>query len=398
VPGRERIQPAVTIAAGVLAAACLGKVAAVSVVVGQAFRLSPLALGAAISLITFVTAAVATPAGLWLRGKDARRWLAAGLAVMAVAGGAVALVPPSTVALICLRTIEGIGYLLIVVGGPGALAGQVSVSRRPAALALWGACTPAGLAVSAVAGGFAAGSGGWREWFAVLAIMCAGLAGVMTMPARGNARAAPAATTASAQGRGNLAAPLLLACGFGALSLMTVAIVSLLPSYLSTQMGMSVTAAGATTAVVAAASIPGNAYAAILLRRGVRPGLLACSMLACPALAAAAFAAATPLPARVGAAAALIFAVGIAASGAYASLPRVTRRIDDLPVANGVMIQLGSLGALTGPPILAAITGLRHWQLTSYLVTPAAVLSAAAMAAATMFPVTAGHARRGMRR
>ena len=130
-PGRERVQPAVTIAAGVLAAACLGKVAAVSVVVGQAFRLSPLALGAAISLITFVTAAVATPAGLWLRGKDARRWLAAGLAVMAAAGGAVALVPPSTVALICLRTIEGIGYLLIVVGGPGALAGQVSVSRRP---------------------------------------------------------------------------------------------------------------------------------------------------------------------------------------------------------------------------------------------------------------------------
>ena len=139
-PGRERVQPAVTIAAGVLAAACLGKVAAVSVVVGQAFRLSPPALGAAISLITFVTAAVATPAGLWLRGKDARRWLAAGLAVMAVAGGAVALVPPSTVALICLRTIEGIGYLLIVVGGPGALAGQVSVSRRPAALALWRAC------------------------------------------------------------------------------------------------------------------------------------------------------------------------------------------------------------------------------------------------------------------
>jgi len=79
-----------------------------------------------------------------------------------------------------------------VVGGPGALAGQVSVSRRPAALALWGACTPAGLAVSAVAGGFAAGSGGWREWFAVLAIMCAGLAGVMAMPARGNVRAAPA--------------------------------------------------------------------------------------------------------------------------------------------------------------------------------------------------------------
>ncbi len=381
---RERDHPAVTVAAGVLAAACLGKVAPVSVLVGQAFRLSPWALGAAISLITFVTAAVATPAGMWLRGRDARPWLAIGLTVMAVAGGAAALVPPSPVALICLRAAEGFGYLLIVVGGPAALVGQVSAARRPAALALWGACTPAGLAVSAAAGGFAASSGRWREWFAVLAIMCAGLAGAMAMLAHGNAGAAPAAIPAAARSRGNLAAPLLLACGFGALSLMTVAIVSLLPSYLTTQMGMSVIAAGAMTAVVATASLPGNACAAVLLRRGVRPGLLACSLLACPALAAAAFAKPTPLPARIGAAAALIFAVGIAASGAYASLPRVTRHIADLPVANGVMIQLGSLGALIGPPILAAITGLRHWQLTAYFVTPAAVFGAVAMAGATL--------------
>jgi hypothetical protein len=398
VPGREWLQPAVTIAAGVLAGACLGKVAPVSVAVGQAFRLSPLALGAAISLITFVTAAVATPAGIWLRGRDARRWLAVGLAVMAAAGVAVALVPPSAAALIGLRTVEGSGYLLIVVGGPGALVGQVSVSRRSAALALWGACTPAGLAVSSAAGGFAATGGQWREWFAVLAILCAGVAGLMLMLARGNAAAGPTATPASPQGRGNLAAPLLLAGGFGALSLMTVAILSLFPSYLSSRMGMSVTAAGATTAIVAAASVPGNACAAILLRRGVRPGLLACSALACPALAAAAFAGAFPAAARVGAAAALVFAVGIAASGGYASLPRVTRLIDDLPVANGVMIQLGSFGALIGPPILAAITGLRHWQLTGYLVTPAAVVSAAAMAGATLFPATAEHARRLVRR
>jgi len=397
VPARERVQPAGTIAAGVLAAACLGKVAPVSVVVGQAFRISPLALGAAISLITFVTAAVATPAGLWLRRRDARRWLAAGLAVMAAAGGAMALAPSTTAALICLRTIEGIGYLLIVVGGPAALARQVSISRRPAALALWGVCTPAGLALSAAAGGFAASSGAWREWFAVLAIMCAGLAGVMPMLARGSAGAAPNATPGGARGLGKLAAPLLLACGFGALSLMTVAIVSLLPSYLSTQAGMSATAAGATTAIVAAASIPGNAAAAILLRRGVRPGLLACSMLACPALAAAAFAGAIPLPARIGGAAALIFAVGIAASGAYASLPSITRHIDDLPVTNGVMIQLGSLGALIGPPIFAAVTGLRHWQLIGYLATPPALLSAVAMAAATLLPATAEQSRQVVR-
>jgi hypothetical protein len=40
--------------------------------------------------------------------------------------------------------------------------------------------------------------------------------------------------------------------------------------------------------------------------------------------------------------------------------------------------------AAPGPPIFAAITGLRHWHLIAYLVTPAAIISAAAIAAATL--------------
>ena len=380
----EWARPASTIAAGVLAAACLGKVAPVSAVVGEAFRLSPFALGATISLITLVAAAIAAPAGMWLRDRDPRPWLALGLVVMAVAGGAMTLIPSSQVALIFLRAVEGIGYLLIVVGGPGALVRQMSGARTSVALALWGVCTPAGLAVAAVAGGLAASRTGWREWFAVMAVMCAGLAGVVAKLIRGQNAGATAAPRPTARRRGELAAPLLLSCGFGALSLMTVAIVALLPSYLSTQLGLPTAAAGAATAAAAAASIPGNACAAVLLRRGVRPGLLACSMLACPALAAAAFAGAVPLPASIGAAAALVFVVGIAASAAYASLPKVTRLIDDLPLANGILVQFGSAGALIGPPIFTAITGLRHWDLMGYVVTPAAIVSAAAMAAATL--------------
>jgi MFS family permease len=383
VPGREWVRPASTIAAGVLAAAALGKVGPVSAQVGQAFGLSPFALGATISLITLVGAVVAAPAGRWLRDRDPRPWLAAGLAVMAVAGGAMTLAPPSRAALICLRAVEGVGYLLIVVGGPGVLVRQVSAERTRAALALWGVCTPAGLAVSAAAGGLAAGRAGWREWFAVLAAACAVLAGVVLVLARGRRQGAPAASPPADRRRPPLAAPLLLACGFGALSLMAVAILSLLPSYLI-QRGLPPAAAGAATAAAAAASIPGNACAAALLRRGARPGLLTCSMLACPALAAVTFARAVPLPAAVGGAAALIFAVGIAASAAYASLPEVTRSQHDLPLANGILIQLGSVGALIGPPVFAAVTGLRHWELIAYLAIPAAIVGAAAMASATL--------------
>jgi MFS family permease len=389
VPGREWVRPASTIAAGVLAAAALGKVGPVSAQVGRAFGLSPFALGATISLITLVSAVLAAPAGQWLRDRDPRPWLAAGLAVMAVAGGAMTLAPPSRAALIGLRAAEGAGYLLIVVGGPGVLVQQVSAGRARAALAQWGACTPAGLAVSAAAGGLAASRAAWQDWFAVLAAACAVLAGVVLALARGQRRGAPVAPPPADRSRLPLVAPLLLAGGFGALSLMAVAILSLLPTYLI-QRGLPPAAAGAATAAVAAASIPGNACAAALLRRGVRPGLLACSMLACPPLAGVTFARAVPLPAAVGGAAALVFAVGIAASAGYASLPEVTRSRHDLPLANGIMIQLGSVGGLIGPPVFAAVTGLRHWQLIAYLAIPAVIVGAAGMASATLARHQAG--------
>jgi predicted MFS family arabinose efflux permease len=381
-PGPEGARQAGTLAAGVLAAACLGSIAPVSALIRNAFRLSPLTLGVTISLITLVTAAAAIPAGAWLRSRDPRPWLTVGLAVMAVAGAAMTLAAPSQPALIGLRAVEGIGYLLIVVGGPAALAGGASSARSTVALALWGACTPAGLAVGALAGGYAASTIGWRAWFAALAVACAALAGMLLL-AGGQEHRPAQAPGRRIRPRAEVAAALWLASGFAALSLMTVAIVSVLPAYLSGR-GLAQATAGAATAVVAAASLPGNACAAVLLRRGVPPGPLTCSMVLCPVLAAVAFSGAVPRSACIAAAAALVFAVGIAASAAYVSLPRIVGVAEDLPFANGILMQFGSAGALIGPPIFAAVTGLRHWDAVGYLVAPAAIISAAAMARATM--------------
>jgi MFS family permease len=404
-----------TIAAGVMGAASLGEIAPVSADVRMAFGLSPLALGATISLITLITAAIAAPAGLWLRDRDPGPWLAGGLAVMAAGGALMTVAAPSQIALIGLRAAQGGGYLVIVVGGPVALLRRLGRDRSQTALALWGGCTPAGLAISAATGGLAAGH--WRLWFAALAAASALLAAIVVATSPRPARAIPPERTAPplpgrAIPRGpaiprapapplptpapapppaappaprppvRLGGPLLLAAGFGLLSLLTVAVVSVYPAYLSGPAGLTAAAAGGATSAVAAASLPANAAAALLLRRGVPPGLLTSAMLACPLLAFAGFASSAPVAVRIGAASLLVFAVGLAASAAYASLPAVAGRAGAVPLVNGIMVQAGCIGALVGPPLFTAVTGLRHWYLIGYLAIPAAVVSAAAMTAA----------------
>jgi len=360
----------------------------VSHAVRLAFGLSPLGLGATISLITLTTAALAAPAGIWLRHRDARPWLAAGLGIMAVTGALMTVAAPDQAALLGLRALQGAGYLVIVVGGPVALVRQLAPDRSPAALALWGGCTPAGLAISAAAGG-AAGGGLWRVWLLALAAGCAAAAGAVLVTARRPAPvplepAAAPADAAPPASRLRLAGPLQLAAGFGLLSLLAVGMVSLYPAFLTSRLSMSAAAAGAATSVVAAASIPANAVAAVLLRRGVRPSTLAGAMLACPPLAFAALAGGLPAAVIVGAGAALVFAIGLAASAAYASLPAVARSDAALPLVNGILVQVGSAGGLVGPPLFAAVTGPRPWDLIAYLTIPVAIGSAAAMVSATL--------------
>jgi hypothetical protein len=62
------------------------------------------------------------------------------------------------------------------------------------------------------------------------------------------------------------------------------------------------------------------------------------------------------------------FAVGLAASAAYTGLAALARHDGAVPLVNGIMVQAGCIGALVGPPLFAAVTGLRHWHLA----TPAA--------------------------
>lgn len=355
---------ALAIAAGVAVAAALGKVAPVAGELRATFGLSAFALGTVISLITLLTAVLAVPAASRLSGDDARRWLAGGLLLVALAGGAMALVSHPAF-LIALRVGEGMGYLLVMLTGPVVLLAQVAEARRSFVLALWGACVPAGLAISAVAGGLFGVWPGWRGWFGTLAVVCLALAAavaVFVLPAR---EASPRRPRLAMALRGGL---LPLAAGFAAVATIGVSVLSLLPTYLRTEDHLTAGAAGALTSVVASASILGSVCAGWLLHRGIRPVTLAAAALLCPVLTAMAFLPQLGLPARTAAAAMVLFAGGVAVAAGYGALPHVAPETDRLALGNGLLIQFGSIGTLLGPPVFAAATGLRHWSVSIWLV------------------------------
>ncbi|WP_206796091.1 MFS transporter [Amycolatopsis sp. MtRt-6] len=377
-----------TIAAGGAAAAALGKVAPVSDAVRGAFGLSATWLGLVISTITFVAALFALPVGEWLRHRAVGAWVAAGLAVLAVAGGLMVAVAPGAGVLVGLRVAEGAGYLLVMVGGPVVLMSQVPERRLAPVLAVWGACVPAGLALSAVAGGVLGSAWGWRGWFLLLAAVCAVLAVVAGATAGASRTPAPPGSP----GRRVTAGPLLLGTGFALTALIGVAVLSLFPLYLGSRFGLPPGTAGALTSAVAVASVPGSLLAGALLRRGVSPQALGTAALSCPVSAGLAFGGALPPAATVVMAVLLLFAAGIGVGAAYGALPSVVARPDALPAANGVLVQLGSAGTLLAPPLFAAVTGLERWERVAFLVLPAAVAGLALLIRATARrPRDAGH-------
>jgi predicted MFS family arabinose efflux permease len=346
-------------AAGVPAAIALGKIGVVGPLLRPDLGLSLPQLGLAVSAITVVAALLGTPAGLWTGGYGPRRTLLAGLAVMAVAAAAGAAAW-GLGALLGARLLEGVGFLLVVVAAPDLLVRLSRGADRAAALALWGTVIPVGLAVGGITGGALAPALGWRGWLGLSAVLPA-LAAVAVVaaippdpPRRGGAR-----PPLRLSGLGGTAP---LAGGFCGLCLVGIAVVSLLPTFLVGERGSGLGTAGAATAVVAFASVPGSLAAGWLLRRGTGLRLLSVTVLAMPLAALPAFRSGGALAVVVAAAAAIMLANGVAVAAAFAALPEVVSDPGQIALAIGVMTQLGSTGTLLGAPLFGAVVAAADWS------------------------------------
>lgn len=99
-------------------------------------------------------------------------------------------------------------------------------------------------------------------------------------------------------------------------------------------------------------------------------------------IAAAIGFAATPLAISVGVIILLVFLSGLGVSAVYGALPSVVNSLEELSLANGILVQLGSVGTLLAPPIFATVTGLAHWALMPLLLTVPALGGLALLAVA----------------
>ncbi|TQK42555.1 putative MFS family arabinose efflux permease [Streptomyces sp. SLBN-118] len=343
--------------AGVLAAVGLGAVSPAGAALRSSLGLSTGELAWATSSITAVSAVLGIPAGWWIRRLGAHRALSWGLFVMSVAtvAGATA---GSWGMLLGSRIAEGVGYLLVFVAGPVVLTRVTRGGIRSAALALWGTCVPMGLAITAAAGGVLASRWTWNRWLALTALGPLIMAGVLTAVLPRLPRA-PVQHPYRAVGAWKGA--LRLGAAYGSLSLVGVAVVMVLPLFLTERREVTPTAAGTLVALVCLGSAVGGLAASWLLRRGLALSSLVPLGALMPVACLPAFSAEFPLAVSGGAATLVLLVDGLLISAVFAAVPAAVSRAEDVDVANGILNQLGSVGMLMGPPVFGVAIAAAGW-------------------------------------
>ena len=364
-------QALVVIAAGVVAALHVGKLAPALATLQQALGISLLQAGFLLSLVQGAGLSLGLALGALADGLGGRRSLLLGLSTLALAsalGGAAT----SAGALMALRVAEGFGFLLVVLPAPGLLRTLVPPARLSAVLGLWGAYMPLATALALLSGPLFIDWLGWRAWWWALAALSVAMAWCV-------AREVPvvpvAAMTPGKPAQGRLAAvrqtlavpgPWLVAAIFASYSGQWLAVIGFLPT-VYTQAGVPSATMGVLTALAAAANIVGNVASGRLLQRGVAPLTLLLIGFACMAGAAVlAFAPGAAPPAlRYGAV--LVFSgVGGLIPGTLFSLAlRVAPGEGSVATTVGWMQQWSAMGQFLGPPAVAWVAlWAGGWQWT----------------------------------
>jgi len=391
------VRPRVPVAAfavllgGVSGALHLGKLPPAVPALQASLGIGLVEAGFLLSLVQVASMTLGLAAGLAADTIGLRRSMLTGLGVLTVAsllGGGVgvgALGGTHAVAwLLALRAIEGIGFLLAVMPGPGLIRALTPPGADKAALGLWGAYMPLGVALALLLGPALIAWGGWADWWWALSLVSA-LAALwvwLAVPADRLRPVAPgnASIGWSSRLRATVGAraPWLVGLTFAVYSAQWMAVIGFLPAIYA---GAGVPAAwnAVLTALAAAMNIVGNIAGGRWLQRGVAPQrLLQLGFLTMALGGVAAFAQlgqgtdATSLPPVLRYIAVCAFSLGggmVPATLFFLGV-RLAPGPSTVSTTIGLMQQASSLGQFLAPPAVAWVAhrvGGWHWTWTATL-------------------------------
>lgn len=388
----KRDDPAlVVVLAGISAALHIGKLPPALPVLRDSLHITLVQAGFLLSLVQLAGMTLGLAMGALADSLGARRTMAFGLVILSLASfaGGMARTPG---ALLALRGVEGVGFLLGSLPAPGLIRKLVPPARLSAMLGLWGAYMPFGTAAALLLGPAFIAAVGWPGWWWLLGLLSLVMAVVLwvVVPASADQRGNGLHGSAIARIVRTLRAPgaWLASLAFAAYSAQWLAVIGFLPTIYA-QAGLPAAYAALATALAAAVNMAGNIGSGRLLQRHVAPPvLLYCGYGAMAVGAVIAFA---PWTVNVSGATAAVRYAGVLLFSAVGGLVpgtlfSVAVRVapDDSTVSTtvGWMQQCSAIGQFAGPPLAAwAAARAGSWDVM-WTVTGALALAGMGVAAA----------------
>jgi MFS family permease len=384
----------IVVAAGVSAALHVGKLPPAVPVLQQQLGLSLVQAGFLLSTVQVAGMVLGLLVGLGADRWGLRRSMLCGLFLMA-ASSALGAWAPAFGWLLALRAVEGLGFLLVAMPGPGLIRRLVPPGELSARMGWWGTYMPLGSALGLLAGPWVLGLASWGAWWMLLGAISAlaWLAVWYGLPA--DTAATPAAAGAAPPAGWwprlaltlHSAGPWLVALSFAVYSGQWMAVIGFLPTVYS-EAGLGAMLSGALTALVALANMVGNVASGRLLQSGWSPARalrlgFACMAL-CPVPAYLHWQGQALAPLWLRFVAVLLFSAagGLIPGTLFSTAVRLAPSEATVSTTVGFMQQWSSVGQFAGPPLAAAVAmAVGGWQWT-WAVTGALCLAGWGLAAA----------------
>ena len=364
------------VTAGVAAALHIGKLPPAVPALQSGLGIGLVEAGFLLSLVQLAGMTLGIFVGLAADTIGLRRSMLSGLVLVSLAsllGGFVGMSvhdkAEALPLLLVLRALEGFGFLLAAMPGPGLIRTVVPPNAEKAAMGLWGAYMPLGVALALLAGPAFIAWFDWPGWWWALALLSLAAAFWVAWVVPSDKVRARASTGAAEAWQRRLretaraGGPWTLALAFGVYSSQWMAVIGFLPA-IYVDAGVPASWTAALTAFAAATNIVGNLTGGRLLQRGVAPDRLLRWGFAVMALGSvAAFAqigapdGALSLPPALRYLAVCMFSLagGMVPATLFMLGVRLAPGPSTVSTTIGLMQQASSLGQFAAPPFVAWI-------------------------------------------